>query len=243
MGNQYTNQIEYMPFTQEEQIIHHLMLNASSFKRNGLFYGTLGIVIAFFECGRYRNNPVYIDYAIELQNSLPKKLDDKMSRDFAAGLCGFGWGIEYMIQKQFIDSKNIIDTCSAVDEKIMMIDIRRMNDLSLETGMEGLLHYVMIRLAGTKTRNEPRPFDNTYLNDIRRKLQFLPNKMISSGLRKVRQLFFCFVHIDMPFYKPDIYLFTNELELKSEDDILAAKLGLADGLAGILIRTVYPLIE
>ena len=74
MEKQTTTQIEYVQFTLEEQIIHHLILNAYSLKRNGLFYGKLGIAIVFFECGKYWNNHVYTDYAIELKNSLPKKL-------------------------------------------------------------------------------------------------------------------------------------------------------------------------
>jgi len=237
MEKKYSNLIKYVQFTQEEDIIHHLLLKASSYKCNGLFYGKLGIAIAFFEFGKYRNNPVYTDYAMELKESLPKIIEEKITNDFASGICGFGWGIEYMIQQKYIGNNNI-DACSTIDEKIMAVDIRRMNDLSLETGLEGFLHYIMIRLSGARKRNDPRPFDDTYLNDIRWKLHFLQDEIISVGLRNLKQLFFCFVNIDIPFYKPDIYSFTKDLVLKSENDITAAKLGLVDGLAGKLIQLI-----
>jgi len=38
----------YRTFTLEEEIIHHLMLQTASIKRNGLLYGKLGIALAFF---------------------------------------------------------------------------------------------------------------------------------------------------------------------------------------------------
>ena len=59
----------YQSFIINEVIIHHLMLQTTALKRNGLLYGKLGITIAFFECGKYWNNTIYTDYAKEWNNS------------------------------------------------------------------------------------------------------------------------------------------------------------------------------
>ena len=225
-------------FTPEEEIVHHLMLSTATLKRNGLFYGKLGISIAFFEYGRYRNNQIYTDFAIELKNSLPSKIDSKITCDFATGLCGFGWGIEYLIQRHFIGCEND-DICMDIEKNAMSKDIRRMNDLSLETGLEGFIHYILIRLERTREQCKFKPFDEIYLKDTLNRLQSLKDEKISDRLRNLKQTFISYMDNGSLTYKPDICLFINNQEPKYEEDILSATLGLAEGLAGRLIRIIY----
>ena len=215
-------------FNIEELIIHHLMLQSVFLRKNGLLYGKSGITIAFFECGRFWNNPVYSDYAKELKDSLPNKIEDNLPLDFATGLCGFGWGIEYMIQNHFIES-NSAEICEGIDQRIMTLNMRRITDISLESGLEGFLHYILIRLKGEIMRKTHLLFDETYLKDTYDRLLSFPE-------RTIKQNFVTFMETGLLTYQPDISLFTNDLEIKNEDDILSAKLGLADGLAGILVR-------
>lgn len=231
MPEPFTNQ----SFTIEEKILHHLMLNAFSLRRNGLLYGKSGIAIAFFEWGRYCGNQVYTDYAKELNGSLPGSLPGGATCDFATGLCGFGWGMEYMVQQQFMDCNRI---CEDIDQRIMAVDIRRMNDLSLESGLEGFLHYILIRLAGAGSQNSVVPFDDRYLKDTYNRLQSLPDELISNNLHRLKQTFISCMDTGSSNYTPDICSFTNGLDIKNRKDILSAKLGLADGLAGKIIRTV-----
>jgi len=222
-------------FTFEEKTVHHLMLQANSIKKNGLLYGKIGVAIAFFEYGRCRNNLVYIDYAKELKDSLPKKIHEKMPLDFATGLCGFGWGIEYMTQQMFVSS-DTNDICAYVDQKVMAMDMLRISDLTLEAGLEGFLHYILIRLKNYTTAPSllhARPFDDAYLKDVYNKLQSVLEGTISTGLKLA---FVSYMDTGILSYKPDIRLFASNLELKNEEDILSAKLGLSDGLAGKLTR-------
>jgi len=230
----------YRTFIIEEEMIHHLMLQTVSIKRNGLFYGKLGIAIAFFEYGKYRHNPIYTDYAKELKDSLPQKIEDNISLDFATGLCGFGWGIEYMVQHQFIDSDSA-KVCADIDQRIMTMNMRRMTNLSLENGLEGFLHYILIRIKGAKMRGNPIPFDNVFLKDTYDSLISLNSlsvnaENVSNGLK---QAFISYMDTGLLFYQPDISLFISDLEIKNEEDILSAKLGLSDGLAGKLVKIVY----
>ena len=217
-------------FTIEEEIIHHLMLQIVSLKRNGLLFGKSGITIAFFEWGKFWNNPVYSDYAKELKESLPNKIDDIIPIDFATGLCGFGWGLEYMIQNQYIDSDNA-EICAEIDQRIMKMDMRRVTDMSLESGLEGFLHYILIRLMGAKVRKSHTLFDDNYLKDSFDRLQSFPES-------NIKQAFVSYMETGALIYKPDIVLFTNDIEINNEEGILSAKLGLVDGLAGILVRMV-----
>ena len=72
-----------------------------------------------------------------------------MPLDFANGLTGIGWGVEYLIQKGF--QKGVgVEICEAIDAKLMAVNLRRVHDLSLETGIEGWLHYIMAHAQGAK---------------------------------------------------------------------------------------------
>jgi len=217
-------------FTIEEEIIQHLMLQTISLKRNGLLYGKLGIVITFFLCGYYWNNPIYTDFAKELKNSLPNKIDNKIPLDFATGLCGFGWGIEYLVQNHFVDDDSD-KICTVIDQRIMIMNLKRITDISLKSGLEGFLHYFLIRLKGEKMRGNSQPFDAIYLNDIYDRLQSFPESSL-------KRAFISYMDTGSLTYTPDISLFTNDLHIQNEKDILSAKLGLSDGLAGKLVRMV-----
>lgn len=227
----------YKTFTIEEDIIHHLMFQTFFHKRNGLFYGKLGIAIVFFELGRYRNNLVYTDYAEDLKNLLPNKINDKMTLDFATGLSGYGWGVEYMVQQQFIDNDNT-EICTDIDRNIMLMNIQRLSDLSLEKGLEGFLHYILIRIVGAKIKKIPIPFDKQYLKDTYIRLQSIPDEEISNGLCYLKQAFVSYLDTGLLNYRPDISLFINAIELNNEEDIFSAKLGLSNGLAGNLLKIV-----
>jgi len=118
------------------------------------------------------------------------------------------------------------------------LNMRRITDLSIESGLEGFLHYILMRLEGVKMRDESCPFDDLYLKDIYNRLQLLTEKDISNGLCCLKQAFIAYLDTGSLTYKPDISLFTNDLEINSEKDIVSSKLGLADGLAGKLVRIV-----
>lgn len=217
-------------FTIEEEIIHHLMLQAVSLKENGLFYGKLGISIAIAKYGKYCNNHIYIDYSKELINDILSNIDEKTSFDFATGLCGIVWGIEYVVQNQFIDN-NYDDICEYFDKIIITKNLRRITDISLESGLEGFLHYVLIRQKSAKIKKNKTLFDDDYMKDVYHSLHFFPN----SSFKKI---FISFVKTDSITYNPNLSLFVNDLNINDLKDIASANLGLANGLAGKLVGMV-----
>jgi hypothetical protein len=77
----------------------------------------------------------------------------------------------------------------------------------------------MIRIGGTKMHKTSVPFDDLYLKDIYNRLQLLPEDGISDNLRILKQSFISFMNTNSLFYKPDICLFTNNLNLKNKEDI------------------------
>jgi len=230
----YSN-IETILFTFEESLIHHLFLKSINFKQYGLFDGKIGIAIAFFLYGRHSHNSVYTDFADELIDGLLTKIDRRTGCGFSAGFSGIGWGIEFLIQNNFVkcDSNQV---CKDIDDLVMSADIRRITDLSLETGLEGFLHYIMIRLSGAKSQNNSRPFDDLYLRDV---YGVSTERNLISGIYSD---FISYMDTGVLLYQPEKYLnlFIKEAELRNRDDLFSAKLGLANGISGLLITGVRP---
>lgn len=228
-------------FTNEEKIIHHLILQATSIDDNGLFYGKIGISIAFLECSKFWNNLVYFDYANELNNSFLDNINDQKNYDFEKGLSGLGWGIEYITQHFSLGNK-YDKICIDIDKKIMTIDMRRNNDISLNTGLEGTLHYMLIRLKGfEKEKKGHKPFDDLYLKDTYDLLQSLSTTEMSKKMNALKQTFIFFIKTGVLLYTPDICSFINHQKIVNDEDILSAKLGIADGLAGKLMEIIFHL--
>lgn len=74
---------------------------------------------------------------------------------FSTGLTGIGWALHYLYVKGFIDElpENIL--CN-IDDVVTTLNVENISDLSLHTGIAGLLAYCGVRCRFSKTT----PFDN-----------------------------------------------------------------------------------
>ena len=146
-----------------QRIANHLIINSSFLDNLGLFHGKMGIVIFFYHYSRYTNNPIYEEFAGELLDEIFEEIHDKLPIDFENGYLGIGWGIEYLAEQKFIDG-DTNDILADIDKKVMERDIRRISDVSLNNGLEGVLHYVLARL---QNKNDTiQLFDKEYLDDL-----------------------------------------------------------------------------
>ncbi len=205
-------------FDFEEKILHRLILQSPFVEDLGLLYGKMGITIFFFEYGRYKGCNVYTDIGEELLDGICEQIHSKLPFFFSSGLSGIGWGIEYLIQNHFIKGdSNVI--CEEIDEKILQINLRRLNDQTLETGLEGLYLYISARIQGTSIQKNPLPFDYAYLNDL--------NYMNSA--------FFISNRIRNPISLENIL---NSV-LVDRDTYIFSPLGIANGLSGYLLTQLF----
>ena len=71
-------------------------------------------------------------------------------------------GIEYLIQNGFMegDSNEIL---TEIDKKVMERDLRRIKDLSLETGLMGISSYINIRINNADITAIHTNFDDLFL--------------------------------------------------------------------------------
>lgn len=219
-------------FTLEQSIIHHLLLKSHFIKEPGLFFGKIGVAIAFFDYGQKMNNKIFIDHGNELIDGILDGIDHKVALDFATGLAGIAWGVEYLVQNQYVEGdSNAI--CADLDKKIMQINIRRISDVSIETGLEGLLHYVLARMKGAMSQNNPVGFDSCFLGDIKSCIDNLSEEKISSDLQNLMIQFSSFIvnRLDISYRLwPESFYIGSMTESNIEDN----QLGLRKGLAGWL---------
>ncbi|MDR0602926.1 MAG: glycosyltransferase [Bacteroidales bacterium] len=146
-----------------QRIARYLMLHGSFIDNTGLLSGKTGIAIFFYHYSRYTGEKIYDDFAGELIDEIYSEIHVNTPCDFKDGLCGIGWGMEYLIRNNFV----IADSDEApedLDKRIMERDVRRITDYSLETGLKGIACYVIGR---RKNRDNENPYiGQGYIQDL-----------------------------------------------------------------------------
>lgn len=144
------------------RISNHLIINTLLLKNIGLYHGKMGIAIFFYHYSRYSNNSLFSDFANLLIDNIIEEIHNKMYYDLEDGLCGIGWGIEYLISNGFIegDSSEILFD---IDQMIMERDILRVTDFSIMTGLGGIFTYYSYRVQNQGAcEKQNQIFDKSY---------------------------------------------------------------------------------
>lgn len=226
-------------FADTERITHHLMLNAYFNPDLGLFHGQMGTVLAMSEYSKYSNNEVYFDVASCLLDNIAGKMHKNLLFSFASGLSGIGWGIEYLIQYGFVEGESV-KICEEIDRKIMETDPRRILDFSLDTGFEGLLHYVIYHLQGAMKQNTELPFDDRYLSDIYAICSLLKERIKNTSISILLDVFGNFYNTgNIKDYNTSVIDFVIMESTDISNEISSYPLGLKDGLAGKLLKNIF----
>lgn len=219
-------------FSKEEQAVHQLILKAYALKEPGLFFGKMGVAIACFDYGKRSGNQVITDLGDDLIDGILEEVDYRTHWNFATGLCGIAWGIEYLMQHKYVQC-NSNAVCGDLDKSVESVCIHRMEDLSIDTGIEGLLHYVLMRIKGSLLQNNVIPFTVDFLDDIYSKINVLHSQNVPDSLKQLIEEFIFFRKTGkIKSYSPIISDF-----IKSEafaQEIKSAKTGLKNGLVGWL---------
>ena len=227
-----------MNFSPEQTTTHHLMLQSPFIKDIGLLHGKMGIALFFYHYAKHTDNTVYSDYADDLLDDVWKNLHNRLSDTFESGSTGIVWGVEYLIQNDFVQD-NSNDICEDVDARIMQIDLRRMTPEFIAKELEGFLHYVLIRTLGTIKQQSSPPFDKMYRNDLFQLFSFLlqQNKTNETCQALIRQYLAYTSNGESLNYMPDLSLFIGECKT-DEKNLFSSPLGLKNGLAGMLYKQI-----
>lgn len=208
-------------FTLEQKIVNKLILRGPLIQDLGLMYGKMGIILFFFEYGKYTACDVYTSIGEELIDDILGKVSSRLSFNFDSGLAGIGWGIEYLLQNHFIESADN-DIFEEIDRAIMLINLRRLDNNTLDTGIEGIYYYISARMQSTAPNT---PFDFDYLKDLSLVCPILKDR----------------VNMD-EFYNKyplslDYFLEFNNC-IVDQNNYNQWELGLKNGLSGFLLKKI-----
>lgn len=220
-----------------QEIVNHLILHASFIPNLGLFHGKMGIVLFFFHYSRYTNDELYEDFAGELLDEIYQEIHDRIPLDLESGLCGIGWGIEYLLKKEFVEGDSM-DILEDIDKKVMTLNLHRMEDRSLETGLLGFFHYIAARLLSTKDGVQT-PFDSDYLLEIKS----VANKICQDKNENDKLLHLVDYLIDYHPDKSNLQYKTSLLHeiytnFSEKQDIKEMGYGLQKGYAGLGMKLI-----
>lgn len=142
----------------------HATLNANLVEDIGLFNGKMGYIILFFHYARSKECVFYNDLINILFEDIYQKINVRIPIEIERGLCGIGWGIEYLIQQNFIDGDSD-EILKDIDNYVMERNPLYIRDFSFRTGLGGILLYVIIRLSSPRI-SKKLPFDDAYLHNL-----------------------------------------------------------------------------
>jgi len=152
-------------FSSEQQLLHKFIIATGQVIDNGILHGQMGATILFYEYSRKTGNTIFSDYGSVLLDKIWNTIDKQTSINFENGLCGIGWATEYLIQNNFVEGIGA-EVCEDINERIMKFDPRRIKDYSLENGLCGILHYVLIHIKGCQNQDVSLGFDDIYIKDM-----------------------------------------------------------------------------
>ena len=212
-----------------EQALAYLTINSSYLSDLSLFHGKMGIVLFFFELARASQNVAYEGLASNLLDEIYDEIHYDLPINLENGLCGIGWGMEYLVQHGFMEG-DTDEILADIDQKVMEINPLRMKDFSFSRGLGSIAFYVLARLNANR-QSETLPFDDTYLEALQKavsQIDYSKEKEIpfdlSVSLQQVRKG--QRINLKLPFF-----LTSFDTEIPSFDDVL---LGLKNGLTGWL---------
>lgn len=132
--------------TSLDQIVNTLLLNASFTDNIGLINGKMGISITFYHLSRLTGNKIYEDFAGELIDEIYEEILTNIPVEFENGLCGIGWGIEYLVQNNFIEG-NTDEVLELIDKQVNVnFSDNTSNGFDLFTRILGLGAYCIKRI-------------------------------------------------------------------------------------------------
>ncbi len=229
------NNNEHAIQKQINQIAYKIIAEFHTITDIGLLSGQMGLVLFLFHYAKYINNKNIHELSHVFLNEIFNKIDCSISIDFHSGLCGIGWGLEYLVQSKFIevDTDEILED---VDKKINEINLDRISDFNLNHGLGGIIHYIIARTQ-QKTNFTKRIIE---LNPFYKKALFLLEKEFINFDSFDVFLRFIRLHDNMNSYTESSNLSVYDLLYLPDDvNILNSnKLGL-DGIAGLGLNLIW----
>ena len=152
-------------------------------------------------------------------------------------MCGVGWAVEYILQNGLSEGEPD-EVLEDIDKKVMERDVRRISDMSFDTGLEGILLYVITRLESFDRAGQPKPFNRSYIEELY--AQAYENKdSLSPHLQLIKRL------ADIQAERPDFARKPNISDIISlsesitvPENLRSLPIGIKNGLTEIALKLI-----
>lgn len=138
-------------FTRAERIANVLVLNSTFIKDPGLMNGKAGVALFLHHIARRQGGKsVFREFASDFMSDVVEALHEGMKPDFANGLTGIGWTVDYLLHHGFEEGD--------ADELLEDIDLRISSEAAGEQTAEiisGALIYLCARLDHAPASRTP----------------------------------------------------------------------------------------
>lgn len=221
-------------------LLPHLLINYNQISNIGLMNGKMGGVIFFMLYAQKTGIGAYYDYCDELLEDIYGQISIGTSIGFYDGLCGIGWGIEFLIKNNLTEG-NTDELMEDIDKFVMERNPERMIERSFRSGLGGVLYYVTSRLKSFDRENNALPFDREYLSSLKTAVNrpFSEKDEIPDGLvddfNAIMQQ--GVIDYNTPISLPEFMFqdLPNDLS-----DIHSIPLGIEKGLTGVALKRILP---
>lgn len=151
----------------------YYILNNINIPYLDLSKGKMGLSLFYFHYSMHTHNSIYEQFAYELLNDIIEDINDEMPISFSSGICGIGWGIEYLAHYGFL-KENTDEILNEMDLQVMLYDSTRFTNYSLYDGLEGIICYVLNRILSTRQVDSSHSFDFNYINNLYKACKQIP---------------------------------------------------------------------
>ena len=127
-----------------DKIADYLLLRSSYMQELGLFHGKMGVVVALYLYADAYGDEVMREYAWELFQQVYDGVHTDMPVGLERGLAGIGYGTTLLCKRGLVEC-SLNDILEDIDRKIMERDPRRLTDMSVRSGVRGLMLYLDLR--------------------------------------------------------------------------------------------------
>ena len=104
-----------------DRLTRHLILNYHFAPNAGLLNGKIGGVVFFGRYAEHTGKAYFREYAEELLDEVFDMVHENIPINFVDGLCGIGWGVEYLIQNSLMEGDSD-DVLEDIDKKVIERD-------------------------------------------------------------------------------------------------------------------------
>lgn len=126
------------------------MINGGFLDNTGLYRGEMGLVVFFLRYARYTQNELYTEYSYGLIDNLWNRINYETPIDYKNGLAGIGSGIEYLVQKGFVEA-DTDELLEDFDDRIFFTF--NLQKLPIEDIMD-IGYYASWRLSGNSSKKD-----------------------------------------------------------------------------------------